>query len=426
MGPDDVEELEAHLIDEIEGLRERGLSESEAFIIATRRIGETHSLSREYFKVNVNRLWKSLAVPVETRGTTREWWITIMLAATAALLAQIPFLFGGSYFSEGREAWSTFSSLWILPSMAAWFLYRHGTRVRRLITVTALLGLIHLFVALFPFAEGSSTRVLVMIHIPFLSWILLLPLALDLSWRSVSGMVHYLRLSAEAFIYSALLGLGGITLLALTIAIFDSAGMTIESLLVEHFVIAGIFSIPVVGVVLADRKRQVIENFAPTLARFFVPLFTLSSGAFLTALAVFGIRPGNDRELLLALNILLLLVVAMLFYDVSAREESETRRISDWINIILLISAISLDGIALIAIASRLFLMGMSPNRVAVFGFNGILLLHLVVLLVVYGSYLLKRTRFRSIEAAVVRMVPIYAIWLFSVVVLFPVLFGGR
>lgn len=425
VGPQDVEELESHLREEIHDLTGRGLSESEALIIATRRIGETHKLSREYFKVNVNKLWKNLAVPSEFGSVRRETVLAAALAIAAALLAQIPYLFGGSYFGVGREEWSTFASLWILPSMVGWFVYRHRISRRRLLTIAGSLGAIHLFVALFPFGLVSSTRVLVMLHIPFLSWVLLMPAAVGKSWRTVAGIVHYLRLSAEAFIYSVLIGLGGATLMVLSVAIFASAGIDLEPFAVNHVSIAGIFGIPVVGVVLADRKRQAIENFAPTLARIFVPLFTVSLGAFLIALIVLGTRPAGDRDLLLVMNVLLLLVGAMLFYDVSARVEDQARRVSDWANLVLTVVALILNGVALSAIASRLLEYGASPNRAAVFGLNVILLVHLVVMLMTYTRYMIGRIPFRAIESAVVRFLPVYAVWLVTVVVAFPVLFRG-
>ncbi len=424
VGSDDATELEAHLRDEIRDLRGRGLSESEALIVAARRIGETNHLSREYFKVNVNRLWKRLAVPAGT-ASANQTWITFGLPLAAALLAQIPYMFGGTYFGDGRERWSTFASLWILPSMIAWFRYRHSLSLRRAGAALIPLLAIHLFAALFGFDPGSSSRVLVMLHIPFLSWLLLMPLALDDAWRTISGAIHYLRLSAEAFLYAVLIGLAGLTLLVLTITMFETAGVNIEEFAIRHLVVAGIYGAPVVGLVLADRKRQVIENFAPTLARIFAPLFVVAIGAFLAAILVTNARPGGDRELLLVVNAVLLLVVGMLFYDASAREEDDVRRLSDWANVALLAGAIALDTLALTAISSRLFAFGASPNRAALFGLNAVLLVHLGTLTVTYARYLTGSNPFRAIERAIVRAIPVYGFWLVVVVVVFPIAFRG-
>ena len=54
----DLEELENHLRDEIEQLMEKGLSEKEAFWVATSRAGTREELPREYAKVNSRPVWR--------------------------------------------------------------------------------------------------------------------------------------------------------------------------------------------------------------------------------------------------------------------------------------------------------------------------------------------------------------------------------
>ncbi len=425
VGSDDAEEIENHLREEIRDLQSRGLSSSEALIVATRRVGETHQLSREYFKVNVNKLWKRLAVTENGYSAWRELLVIVALVLVAVTLSQTPYLFGGSYFDESSMRWAPFASIWIIPSMVLWFCYRHRMSPRRIAgSVIALIGL-HLFAAFFPFAKESSTRVLVMLHIPFLSWLLLYPLALDRAWRSIAGAVHYLRLSAEAFIYAVLVGMGGATLVAIGLTIFASIGVQLEAFAINHVIVASIYGAPVVGVVLADRKRQVIENFAPTLARIFVPLFAFVIIAFLLTTVVNRARPQDDRMLLLAMNAVLLLVGAMLFYDVSARESRSVYRLSDWGNVLLTIAALALDAYTLLGISLRLIERGISPNRVAIFGLNAILLTHLSFLLHVYVRFMRGRIPFRQIEVTVVKALPVYGVWLVAVVVAFPVMFRG-
>lgn len=425
MGREDLDELESHLVDEVSDLRERGLSESEAFLVATRRIGRSHELSREYFKAHVNKLWKRLAVPEETARIRGNGRVVVALAAAAALFSQLPYLLGGSYSDPDAERWLMFASLWVMPSLIAYFGVRHRLGARRLLPSIVVFALIILYLVFFSFPADSSTLLLEVVHLPFLSWLLLLPPAVDRSRPSVPDSVHYLRFTGEAFVYAVLIGLGGASLIALTTAIFQLADIDIEHIIGNHVAVAGVFSVPVVAVALADRKRQVVENFAPTLARIFIPLFATAIGAFLITIAVTGTRPSGDRDLLLVMNILLLLVVAMLFYDVSAREAGDRRGASDWANLSLIVAALILDGVTLSAISSRLLEYGASPNRAAVFGLNVILLVHLVLLVVTYLRHLTGRVGFRSIEAAVVRMLPVYGAWLFVVVVLFPAVFGG-
>ena len=51
---DDLDELESHLMDEITVLKEKDLSEEEAFLIAKSRIGQNDIIEEEYKKVNRN------------------------------------------------------------------------------------------------------------------------------------------------------------------------------------------------------------------------------------------------------------------------------------------------------------------------------------------------------------------------------------
>jgi hypothetical protein len=54
---ENVDELEAHLRDSIANLRQRGLAEDEAFLIATRRAGSGAALGAEYGKINAREVW---------------------------------------------------------------------------------------------------------------------------------------------------------------------------------------------------------------------------------------------------------------------------------------------------------------------------------------------------------------------------------
>ena len=53
----DIEELEQHARDSMESLKAQGLTEEEAFLIATHRIGDPAPVGREFGKVNVRQVW---------------------------------------------------------------------------------------------------------------------------------------------------------------------------------------------------------------------------------------------------------------------------------------------------------------------------------------------------------------------------------
>jgi hypothetical protein len=54
----DIDEMETHLREEIDSLTASKLSEQEAFLVATHRLGDADSLAAEFAKVNTSILWR--------------------------------------------------------------------------------------------------------------------------------------------------------------------------------------------------------------------------------------------------------------------------------------------------------------------------------------------------------------------------------
>ena len=57
LGPSEVDELEDHLLSEIEVLETAGLSKEEAFWVAAKRVGDHSALATEFGKVNRKAVW---------------------------------------------------------------------------------------------------------------------------------------------------------------------------------------------------------------------------------------------------------------------------------------------------------------------------------------------------------------------------------
>ena len=76
----------------------------------------------------------------------------------------------------------------------------------------------------------------------------------------------------------------------------------------------------IVGSWLVEAKQSVIENMAPVLTRLFTPLFTLVLLVFLATMAWTGSPIDVEREVLIAFDLLLALVVGLVLYAASARD----------------------------------------------------------------------------------------------------------
>ena len=150
----------------------------------------------------------------------------------------------------------------------------------------------------------------------------------------------------------------------------------------------------IVGSWLVEAKQSVIENMAPVLTRLFTPLFTLLLLAFLATMAWTGSPINVKREVLIGFDLLLAVVVGLVLYAASARDPQAPPDFFDGLQLLLVVSALVVDGVALAAIAARISEFGFTPNRVAALGENLILLVNLAWTAWLYASFLRHRGSF--------------------------------
>jgi len=144
---------------------------------------------------------------------------------------------------------------------------------------------------------------------------------------------------------------------------------------------------------------------------------------FLTTMAITGNSPFVERDFLIGFNLILILVLGMVIYIISARNIYDQTSIFDYMNTALIGVAIIVDVVALSAIIFRLSEYGVSPNKLAALGLNILLLINLAVLLIFYIRYFIKQIEFEKIEIWQTSYLTIYAVWLVAVVFIFPIAF---
>jgi hypothetical protein len=167
----------------------------------------------------------------------------------------------------------------------------------------------------------------------------------------------------------------------------------------------------------------VIENMAPVLTRLFTPLFAILLLTFLGTVLWTGRGIDISRDVLIAFDLLLVLVLGLLLYAVSARDPQSPPGIFDVVQVVLVISALLANTVAMWAIAARISEFGFSPNRVAALGENLILLVNLAWAAVLYIRFLRGRGAFASVERWLTNYLLVYAVWAAIVVIVFPPLF---
>jgi hypothetical protein len=424
--PVDVEELEDHLREQVSALLRANLTEDEAFLIAVKRLGDLDSLSREFAREHSDRLWKQLVVspadPDERGGTRREAVVAFCLAMLAAVAIKFPELFGLTLNGdEGFYARNV--SLFVFPLLAGFFVWkrRAGPATQRWLAAGFVAAAV--FANVYPFQPEGSTEILTAMHLPIALWIVVGVAYAGGRWGELGIRMDFIRFSGELFIYYVLIALGGGVLTAFTAMLFQAIGIDPEPFFERWMIPCGALGAVVIASWLVEAKQSVIENMAPVLTRLFTPMFAIVLLVYLGTMTFTGRMIEFNRELLIAFDLLLVVVLGLLLYSISARDPQSPRNVFDWMQIVLVISALLVDALALWTIASRISELGFTPNRVAALGENIILLVNLAWSAVLYVRFLRGRGPFTDLERWQTNYLPVYGIWAAFVVVVFPPLF---
>ncbi len=440
-GPD-VEELEGHLRDQLAALTEAGLTGDEAFLVAVKRMGSLDALSREFARAHSERLWKQLVIapddadePADTKRS--ELLVVLGLAVGAALAVKLPTLFG-LRLSPQEEVPSFYfrnASLFVFPLLAIYFMWKRGWNAMSGLWLALPFAAAAVFANVFPFhnpgrldnfPQGSDTQLLSVLHLPIALWLAVGFAYVRGRWFDDGGRMNFVRFSGELAIYYVLIALGGGVLTGFTVMMFSAIDMSPEWFVGPWLIPCGAAGAVIIGSWLVEAKQSVIENMAPVLTRLFTPLFTLLLLAFLVTMAWTGNPINVKREVLIGFDLLLAVVVGLVLYAASARDPQAPPDFFDSLQLLLVISALVVDGVALWAIAARISEFGFTPNRVAALGENLILLVNLAWTAWLYVRFVRHRGSFAALERWQIAYLPVYAVWAALVVVIFPPVFGYR
>jgi hypothetical protein len=424
----DVAELEDHLREQIAVLTAAGLATDEAFLVAVKRMGDLDALSREFALEHSERLWKQLVVSPSDAGepraaARRDAVVAFCLAVGAGVAIKVPALFGFQVNTD-TGFYVRNASLFVLPLLTGYFVWKRRLGRGLLPWLAAAFVAAAVFANIYPFAPEGSTEILTTLHLPIALWIVVGVAYAGGRWSHVGGRMDFIRFSGELFIYYVLIALGGGVLTGFMAMIFQSIGIDIEPFFESWMLPCGVMGAVVVASWLVEAKQSVIENMAPVLTRLFTPLFAAVLVTFLATLVWTGRGVDIERDVLIGFDLLLVVVLGLLLYSVSARDPRSPPGVFDALQVVLLVSALLTDAVALWAIAARITELGFTPNRVAALGENAILLVNLAWSAVLYVRFLRGRGAFTDLERWQTSYVPVYAVWAAIVVIVFPPLFG--
>ncbi len=435
----DVDELEDHLRSEMSELGAAGLREDESFLVAIKRIGGINELSREFARERSSRLWKQLvlaggSVRERSRWAYAELAIMLCFALGAAIAFKLPAAFGIDLMDTGAsgngEGDAAFylrnSALLALPFLIGFFAWRRRLPARVVVGLAVPFVAAAILVNLFPFAEGGDTEALAAIHLPILLWLVAGVAYLGGVWRAGAPRMDFVRFTGEWFIYYTLIAFGGGVLSALTVGVFEAINIDVSPIIASWVLPCGAVGAVVVVAWLVEAKQSVIENMAPVLTAVFTPLFAMMLVAAIIGMALTGNFIDAEREVLILFDALLVLVLGLVLYAISARDAEAGPALMDAVQLVLVVSALVIDVLALTAILSRITEFGWTPNRTAGLGLNLILLANLVWTAWLLAAFLRGVRPFADLERWQTAYIPVYAAWAAVVVAVVPPLFAFK
>jgi hypothetical protein len=276
----------------------------------------------------------------------------------------------------------------------------------------------------YPFVAFGSTEILAALHAPIVLWLLVGLAYVGGRWRSDARRMDFVRFTGELAIYYTLLALGGGVLVGLTVAVLSAVGVDPEPVLIGWVLPIAVPGALIVAAWLVEAKQNVVENIAPVLTRVFTPLTIVMLLAVLAVLAAAGGLASVDRDLLILMNAILVLVLSLMLYSISARDSLARPGLFDALQLVLVVVALAVDAVMLTAMVTRITEFGFSPNKIAALGLNLLLLVHLVRSAWLTLGFLRARRPFTVVERWQTRYLPVYGVWAAVVVVVFPPVFG--
>lgn len=340
----------------------------------------------------------------------------------AGLLAQIPMFF----HLDEPMFYQRNAGFIVFPFLMAYFFHKNKTPFKRILLLSFILLVSVIYINLLPQRGPGDTLTLAAVHLFPVLWFLWLCSFKAENENSSTARTKFIIFNGNVLVMGVLLGISGAALTGITFGLFALIGIDIEKFYLNMVLPFGLTAVPLFAVFLADKLPRLVGKVAPVIAKIFSPLVLLMLSIYLIALMFFTQEPFDNRDFLLMFNLLLIGVMALIFFTILHSPKNEYHR---WYYLIISALAtvtLAVNGLALSAIISRLMEGGLTPNRLAVTGSNVLMLIHLALIAWRLFNRWKSDNAVREATKTLVGFLPVYLIWALIVVYAFPVVFGFR
>lgn len=357
----------------------------------------------------------------ESKAVNRNEILLVVIASIlAGFIAKLPAIF---HLNEENFFEKNLSFI-VFPFLIAYFSWKEQLTLKRMSFPIIVVLVSVIYINLLPAVGKSDVLFLTTLHLPILQWIALGFTFTGQDYKNPSLRINYLRFNGDFLVMTAVIMASCFIFTAITMGLFKMINIDIQEVYFQYIAVWGAVSIPLVATYLLQNNPSMVNKVSPTIARIFTPLVLVLLLTYLIAVAYTGKDPYNDREFLLIFNVLLIAVMAIIFFSIAEASQHTKKGFQLIMLLLLSILTIVVNLVALSAIGFRIMQWGFSPNRLAVLGSNLLIFVNLMRV----SFQLLKSIRgnqqIEDIENSIVSYLPVYGAWAVFVSFLFPLIFG--
>lgn len=354
-------------------------------------------------------------------GSGGEFFFVLLAALISAIIAKLPVWLPvyESFFYTRDLAFIIF------PALIAYFAWKNKLPVAKKIIIGLAIVTAAAFINMLP-DKNSDLLQLSCIHLPIVLWAVL-GYSFTTTQKDVfETRMRYLVYNGNLVVMSGLIVIAGGILSVITIGLFDLIELNINKFYFDYVVVFGLSATPIVATYLVQTNPELVGKVSPVIARIFSPLVLVMLIAYLVAITYTKKDPFNDREFLLLFNVLLLGVLAIIFFSIAGYTKATEKPAETWVLLLLSIVSIIVNGIALSAIIFRISSWGITPNRVAVLGGNLIIIINLILVAFRLLKTTIGKGSIKQVEYTIAFYLPLYAAWATIVTFIFPWIFHNK
>ncbi|HEX9253156.1 MAG TPA: hypothetical protein VF870_12995, partial [Ignavibacteriaceae bacterium] len=289
-------------------------------------------------------------------GSNSELLFVIIASFIAGVIAKLPQFIGinPEYFYPRNISFVVF------PVLIVYFAWKHKTQTKILTGALLAVLISVLFINFLPNSQTSDTLILACIHLPLFLWAVLGFTYLGEDLQNNQRRLDFLRYNGDLIVMTTIILIAGALMAGITLGLFRLIDIQVEEFYFQYIGVWGLAASPIVATYLVQTNPQLVNKVSPVIAKIFTPLVLVTLVIYLIAVIYTGKDPYNDREFLLIFNMLLLGVMAIIFFSIAETSKNSGGKISTLMLLALSIVTIIINGIVLSAILFRISEWGLT------------------------------------------------------------------